>query len=166
MRIFLSIFALTLSANSFAQLPDKELFNQAMDNVSRDTLVCSIYLTYVEKAIQKTPNAKQSAIDKYKNAADIALRLSSQAISVTDQSKEMGAKTLKKRMRIAHETMSAEIDHDLSNMFILFSHYEDECQAWIKDPDTEMLRIIKKTWQEYGAEGADPTETLKKLMER
>jgi hypothetical protein len=40
--------------------------------------------------------------------------------------------------------MSTEIDHDLSNMFILFNHYADECQAWIRNPDTEMLRVIKK----------------------
>jgi hypothetical protein len=62
--------------------------------------------------------------------------------------------------------MSTEIDHDLSNMFILFNHYADECQAWIRDPDTEMLRVIKKTWVDYGAGGEDPTEILKKLMGR
>ena len=160
----LVLLALTLSENLFAQLSDKELFNQAMDDVSRDTLVCSVYLTYVEKAIQKMPNSKQDIIDKYKNASDKALRLSSQAIDATDQSEEIKAETLKARIRIAHEKMSAEIDNDFSNMFILFNQYANECNAWIRDPDTEMLRVIKETWADYGTGDEDPTEIFKKLM--
>ena len=166
MRTLLLFFALTLNVNAFAQLSDKELFNQAMDNVSQDTLVCSVYLTYVEKAIQRMPKINQQIIDKYKNASARALRLSSQAIDATDQSEEIKAKILKTRMTKIHKTMSAKIGHDLTNMFILFNDYAEECQAWIGDPDTEMLRVIKRTWFDYGAGDKDPTEIFKKLMGR
>jgi len=162
MKTILILTVMLYGSQSFAQLPDKVLFNKAMDKVSHDTLVCSVYLTYVEKAIKSNPSATQYTIDKYKDEADKALQLSSQAIAATDQSEAERAEVLKARMSSAYEKMSTQIDRNFNNMSVLFKKYAAGCQAWLRNPDAEMLRTIKKTWADHGA---DPTEMLKKLAE-
>jgi len=128
-----------------------EVLQAAMNNWEHELIYVLAYLSIVIIALQRNHEspATTEAVQSYEAAKDSVLQIIKKWSSTIHGDKAKGLKVFKARLALARESLTGEIDGDLSNLSILLHKYHKKYMAYAENPRELLNDYLRKEVQSF-----------------